>query len=198
MTDSAVATVATGVPSGQSEQAARLYCTALRDKIEPVLGSVDRAVAVLGPHLCADRVITARSGGRIAGIAGFKVDGRGVFDPPFAAFRAEFGAVGALIRVAGLLLLERSEKNGVLLMDGLAVAPEFRGQGLGTRLLDAVLVEARKRDCHSVRLDVIDTNPRARALYERFGFAERRTTRLGVLAAVFPFRAASEMEYVLG
>jgi ribosomal protein S18 acetylase RimI-like enzyme len=48
-----------------------------------------------------------------------------------------------------------------------------RGQGHGTALVEAALEVARERGCRRVELDVQDDNPRARALYERLGFAEK-------------------------
>ena len=50
---------------------------------------------------------------------------------------------------------------------------ESRGEGLGTALVEAALDVARERGCKRVELDVSDDNPRARALYERLGFAEK-------------------------
>jgi len=44
--------------------------------------------------------------------------------------------------------------------------------GVGSALLDAVAREAQARGLKEVRLDVIDSNPRAKALYTRKGFAE--------------------------
>jgi ribosomal protein S18 acetylase RimI-like enzyme len=55
----------------------------------------------------------------------------------------------------------------------LAVLPDFRGLGLGTRLLaaaDALGREAGRRDMSVI---VSDGNPGARRLYERTGYAER-------------------------
>jgi [ribosomal protein S18]-alanine N-acetyltransferase len=48
-----------------------------------------------------------------------------------------------------------------------AVRPDRQGQGLGR-----VLVEARRRRCHRVMLEVRDENEAARALYEQLGFEE--------------------------
>jgi GNAT superfamily N-acetyltransferase len=50
------------------------------------------------------------------------------------------------------------------------VAPEVRGQGVGKRLLDAVVAEAARRGASAVALHVTDRNLVARKAYERFGF----------------------------
>ncbi|HJU88130.1 MAG TPA: ribosomal protein S18-alanine N-acetyltransferase [Gemmatimonadaceae bacterium] len=53
----------------------------------------------------------------------------------------------------------------------LAVAPEGRRHGVGAALLDAALVEARRRGVRQVYLEVRESNIAARALYERRGFS---------------------------
>jgi len=62
-----------------------------------------------------------------------------------------------------------------------------------TALLEAICQEARSRGYAEVRLDVIDTNQRAKALYEREGFVPRGTQRLGPLRHVFKFSSAVTM-----
>lgn len=54
---------------------------------------------------------------------------------------------------------------------GVAVLPEFRGKGVGTRLIRALLDELRQSGCPAVSLSVDLTNPAAR-LYERMGFVK--------------------------
>jgi ribosomal protein S18 acetylase RimI-like enzyme len=53
----------------------------------------------------------------------------------------------------------------------MGVAPARRGRGVGSRLLDALLVAARRAGAGAVSLSVERDNP-ARRLYERFGFAQ--------------------------
>jgi ribosomal-protein-alanine N-acetyltransferase len=52
----------------------------------------------------------------------------------------------------------------------LAVAPEWRGRGVGAALLDAALNEARNGGAHVAHLEVRDSNVAARALYGSRGF----------------------------
>ena len=54
----------------------------------------------------------------------------------------------------------------------LAVLPAYRGKGVGRALLAEAEKQARGRGCCKVTLEVQDDNTRARALYERFGFAD--------------------------
>ena len=53
----------------------------------------------------------------------------------------------------------------------LAVAPATQGQGLGARLLSALLAEAARRGQRTVSLEVRADNDAAQRLYARHGFA---------------------------
>lgn len=52
----------------------------------------------------------------------------------------------------------------------IAVLPEYQGHGVGIAVLGALLDEAARRGCSDVFLEVRADNPRARSLYEWFGF----------------------------
>jgi ribosomal-protein-alanine acetyltransferase len=54
----------------------------------------------------------------------------------------------------------------------LAVAPDARRQGLGRRIVNALLAEARSRGVREVFLEVRADNPNARALYDSLGFEQ--------------------------
>ncbi|WP_421726278.1 GNAT family N-acetyltransferase [Bauldia sp.] len=191
MTDEAVSIVA-GIPTGQEATAARLYCDAFAAKLSPFLGPPERAARALAPSLATDRAIVAVRGGAVIGIAGFKVGGRGLFEPTVRQMIRAYGWSGPL-RLLALAVLDRREAPDSLLMDGIAVDAAARGLGIGTRLLAAIQDHARALGRTSVRLDVIDTNPAARRLYDRFGFVAERTTGIGPLRIVFPFRATTTM-----
>jgi ribosomal protein S18 acetylase RimI-like enzyme len=98
----------------------------------------------------------------------------------------------ALRFLASALLARRAEADA-LVMDGSAVAPEARGTGVGTRLLDAVAVEAARRGLGAVRLGVIDSNPRAAALDRRSRFVTVRRVTMGPLRHFLGFGSAHAM-----
>ena len=64
-----------------------------------------------------------------------------------------------------------------LLLDGIGVQAHLRSRGIGTALLGAVSRRAKDLGKTEVILAVVDTSPRARALYERFGYQTVLTTR---------------------
>jgi len=181
-----------GVPSDLVGQAADLFCQAFEQKLSPFLGPPSRAARFLETGLATDRAFVALSDDGLVGIAGVKLDGRGLFEPSVGQFFKEYH-LSAPFRLLGLMVLDRKEEAGCLLMDGIAVDASARGQGIGTRLLQAVEDHARQLGRTSIRLDVIDTNPGARRLYERFGFVAHETTGVGPLRLIFPFRSSTEM-----
>ena len=62
------------------------------------------------------------------------------------------------------------EAPGSLYISALAVLPEWRGQGLGTRLLAAARERARALGCPALSLICFAENGAARRLYRRHGF----------------------------
>jgi ribosomal protein S18 acetylase RimI-like enzyme len=68
----------------------------------------------------------------------------------------------------------------VLELSGLAVAPEYAGRGLGRRLVEAAVAEARGRGARKLTLRVLGPNAVARQLYASCGFEVE-----GVLRAEF-------------
>lgn len=55
---------------------------------------------------------------------------------------------------------------------GMGILPEFRGQGIGSQLLSAVLEHAKKFGLEKVELHVYTSNTSAIELYKKFGFEE--------------------------
>jgi [ribosomal protein S18]-alanine N-acetyltransferase len=74
---------------------------------------------------------------------------------------------GGIAGYAGL-----AGQAGEAFVQTLAVRRSCWGEGLGTSLLGALLVEAERRGAAQVLLEVRVDNVRAQALYRRFGFVE--------------------------
>lgn len=55
-------------------------------------------------------------------------------------------------------------------LENIAVASTVRRRGIGRQLLDALKLAAGETNCESVFLEVRESNPAARALYESVGF----------------------------
>lgn len=84
--------------------------------------------------------------------------------PEYLLFVAHQGG-----RPCGFVLLHPRGVAGSPYLASIAVAEEFRGTGVGTRLLDFVERFFRPQARH-LFLCVSSFNPRARALYERHGY----------------------------
>lgn len=62
---------------------------------------------------------------------------------------------------------------------GMGIAPEFRGQGIGRRLMDATIEGARQAGLTRIGLEVFGSNTNAIRLYERYGFEYEGLHRRG-------------------
>lgn len=174
--------------------AAELYWEAFESKLGPVLNppASGRAFleSVIDPVFAVGAVGTE---GDLLGLCGFKTANGSFVTGGFGDLRRHYGVIGAAWRTPLLAVLERKAVPGQLLMDGICVEASARGQGIGAALIREVMGVAADLSLREVRLDVIDTNPRAMHLYKRLGFAVEDWHDLGPLAGVFGFRRAATM-----
>lgn len=186
--------IVTPMPASLREAAATLYLEAFGQKLGRVLGHGARPRAYLAGAIRPDHALAALSAdGDLLGMAGFQTAEGRLIGGGFGTLARHYGLAGAFWRAPLLALLERRVESGILQMDGICVAGTARGRGVGTALLRAIFAEAGRRGLAAVRLDVIDTNPRAAALYRREGFEAERVIRLGPLKRLFGFSAATRM-----
>ena len=177
-------------------RAAELYDVAFGPKFRHVIPDRDRRVKLFAASMDGSRAFAAFADedddvDGLLGIAGFHEDGRAFTGAGgLRELLDTLGVLGTIRAVPGLMLFERKPKPGELLMDGICVAAEARGRGVGTALLRAVQAHAGDRP---VRLDVIETNPRARALYERCGFVAEQTEQFRILEPLLGFGASTSM-----
>lgn len=187
-------TVRRGVPAGAERRAAELYWEAFGRKLGPALNPPDKAVPFIADHLNADRAVCALLDGQLVGLAGYQLGRRALTGGSASAVLRTYGHVRGLHRLLLLALFERHPAPGQLVMDGIAVDPAVRGHGIGSLLIEEVAsIAAEQEGCRMIRLDVIDTNPRARALYDRRGFTAVRTEHTPYLRGLLGFGAVTTM-----
>lgn len=191
-------TISRGFSDAERPRIAALYWEAFSAKLSVVMGPPERALHFLARQVDPEFALVARgNSGEVLGLAGYKTAQGSLVGGAMSDLVASYGWLSALWRAPLLSLVERDLSDGVLLMDGICVGADARGCGMGTALLRAIKEEARVRDKTAIRLDVIDTNPRARALYEREGFEAVGTETLGPLRWVFGFRSSTRMLFRL-
>ncbi len=193
-----------GMPERFRGKAALLYDEAFGPKLSVAVRSGEKRIALLEESMVPAFALVALAGDELAGVAGFQTP-EGSFTGGLvsgsAAYKnlvSQLGYLKASWAAAIFSLYERKAKPGELLMDGIAVRSDFRGQGIGGRLLDDIAVYARENGYERVRLDVIDTNPGARKLYERKGFQAVKTHNFSYLRWLLGFGGSTTMNLRVG
>ncbi|WP_158617209.1 GNAT family N-acetyltransferase [Falsigemmobacter faecalis] len=180
---------------GARDQAAALYWQAFQGKLGRLLGRGDRALPVIRAALDPGHALAAvTAGGTLVGVAGFRSAAGSFVSLSPELLRRFYGPAGSSWRLGALRLLGVDTDNERFLIDGLSVSPAFRSQGIGRALLEELASLARAEGYRAMRLDVAESNPRARALYERCGFRVVQKQRMPFAAPVFGVWSCNIME----
>lgn len=157
-------------------------------------------VEVLSRCLRYENALYAVYEGKVVGFAGLET-GDGFFMAlSYRALRKTFGLFGGAWRYAAygiFRLLHGSTPSSSVHIDPLVVSAEARGLGIGTRLLEAVFAWSREADRRKVLLEVVDTNPLAKKLYERVGFRTFKVQNTRLFSAQAGFHKVLHMEKLL-
>lgn len=177
-----------GFEASERTKVGALYWEAFQRKLRPAFADSETGLLIIRTSMRSEQFLVARSvKGAVIGVCGFHEGGTGAAAVTWATLRSLLSAGQALRASLILGLLERKGEAGVLVLDGICVDSNQRSSGIGTALLQSAEAHARKQGMASVRLSVIDRNPRARALYERRGFVPVSEGTMGILGPVYGF-----------
>jgi ribosomal protein S18 acetylase RimI-like enzyme len=179
-------TITKGIPAEQVSQAVAIIYDAFHLKFAHEIAPRDREQAerIIEASMYPENGYAASdAAGTLLGLAGVATKGVHFHRLRFSTFLREFGFFGAIWRQAYALLdvLAYPRKPGVWRVEILAVAESARGRGIGTALLREVVRDARESGASAITLEVVDTNGRARLLYESVGFALVKTMKTKAL-----------------
>ena len=133
---------------------------------------LDSAVALFSAQL-KEHGITTRTEDLRSAVQSVAADGRYGFI--VVASTADAGPIG-IAYASCLLSLEHGGVSGWL--EELYVLPEWRGHGIGSRLITKVIGRAKELGWRAIDLEVEDGRERAISLYLRHRFQLRSRTRL--------------------
>lgn len=192
------------LPEHLRPAAVELFEEAFGEKTRMAVPEREKRMAFMSRVYDAEHVIVATRGDALLGMAGLRARaGRyrgGLIDVGWdpRPYRDLLGWWGALRATWGSRMADHRPAAGELYIDGIAVSPEARGQGVGTRLLEEIAIIAREQGMRWVRLDVIDTNPRAKALYERVGYTVTKVQSFRFMERWVGFGGLISMELPIG
>lgn len=188
----------------QVEQAAEIHYDAFKYKVKYLLlftGSRKKAVSFLTRALTIRNGLYVLKADRVIGIVGLQRDKEAYIDATFRLFKKTFGLFGASWRFVAFKAYKffvGSPEVHELRIDWLAVSGEARGLGVGSYLLQKVQEIASDMGKTNLVLEVVDTNPQARKLYERIGFVHTDTKKFGLITSKAGFKALHYMNKSIG
>jgi ribosomal protein S18 acetylase RimI-like enzyme len=188
-----------GFPEYYRSNAASLYDEAFGSKFSVAVRSDQKRVSLLEECFMPEYAIVAITDNKLIGIAGFHTpNGSLTGGVTYSRLVSRLGFLKGTWAAVIFSLYERKLASGELLMDGIAVHSDFRGKGIGSKLLDEVAGYASENKYERIRLDVIDTNPEARRLYERKGFKAVKAEGFPYLRWLLGFGSSTTMVLNVG
>ena len=185
-----------GIPESLRSEAAQLYDEAFGTKFSVAVRRREKRLHLLAESFLLPFAMAAIANHKLVGLAGFQtrqgaltkgITARNLFRH-LGLFRGSWATIV-------FSLYDRQPQESELLMDGIAVRHDWRGKGIGTELLNELKQYARENGYSRIRLDVIDTNPAARRLYERQGFIATHSEQFGYLRRLLGFGASTTMVF---
>lgn len=182
-----------GIPTKYSQEVVDLYYEAFDQKMNFLFNDKINAKEVILESLELDRGVICIKNDELVGVAGLKFKGKSLVNIDYSSIFDHYSLTSSIGILLKLILFNRLAKRDELLMDGIVVKKEYRGQKIGTHLLNYIFEFAKERNFKQIRLDVIDTNPNAKRLYEKLGFRDTKKVDTSFLSNRLGFNSVHTM-----
>ncbi len=159
-----------GLPEELHLSAATLIYDSFTQKFRYILGPRKKAIPFIVSQLQGEFGLAAIRNDELVGLAGAKTSTGELLNLRYGPWvRFYHVRVIRSIFVGTILWFERRSVGG-LTLSNLSVKESAQGQGIGSRLIQEFIQFGREQGYRVIKLEVINSNIRAKSLYERFGF----------------------------
>ena len=183
-----------GLPPSLTEEALKIYYDAFCKKINPLVGNKEKAIPFIKKTTDFNACFYAVMQDKVLGLAGIQdKDNNFTRSIRFNKLLKEFNLFRALLIKYIYGFKTSKVDNGVIRIDSIAVAIKTRGMGIGTALNNEVFRYALDKGLDSVKLEVVNTNPKAKKLYDKLGFKVIKEVKYGFITK----RAGFTSEFIM-
>jgi ribosomal protein S18 acetylase RimI-like enzyme len=129
----------------------------------------------------------------LLGFLGFQTNSKEFIRYKYRNLREHFNPINAFFKCTILKLFVPVLQKTDIRIDSIAVDVKLRSQGVGTALIEHFFNFAKTNKYKNIFLEVVDTNPEAKRLYHRLGFAIKKREHFYFFARRAGFSAADIM-----
>lgn len=177
----------------QKIEAANVLYEAFEKKINAFMKPKTKAIDAHIRAMQNERAFFVTYNNSIIGIAGLHYRGKNFIEFDFSELNKTFNFLKSTLYYLAFKLMTPKIKEDTLRIEVLAVDKKYRGQGIGSMLMGKIIDFAAESGFKKIVLEVVDTNPGARTLYERLGFEKIKTVK----HYFFTRRAGFSVEYIM-
>ncbi len=177
----------------QLEQALEIFYYSFEQKIRPLIHPKEKAIRLYSLAINQNRVYYALKNKKAVGIIGLQYDNMDFISYGFDIIRKHFSFFRSLYLYLMLNIMKMRLEEDTIRVDSIAVADQYRGEGIGTMLINKAIKIAKDRGYKEMILEVVNTNPRAKKLYESMGFRQKKHMKFYFLTRSFGFSSAYVM-----
>ncbi|WP_313352670.1 GNAT family N-acetyltransferase [Paracoccus sp. (in: a-proteobacteria)] len=169
-----------GIPPRLHAAAAVLFWRHFGAQILPLPVGARRGVALIRAAMQAQRALVAVSpSGRLMGMAGLRDAAGGFLEPGTDSFVTVWGPLQGRLHHLATGLFRPGAETADLVLDGIAVHPQHRRQGIARALITAAAAHARQLGHPALLAEVEARNHGALAAWQAMGFQPQARQRLG-------------------
>ncbi|MGN7413005.1 GNAT family N-acetyltransferase [Paenibacillus sp. SAF-068] len=183
----------------QQEQVAYLFYEAFPLKVKYLwfyAKTKKQAVQLLCQSIQFEQGIYALRNEEVVGFLGYNIGKKAFMPAKIGVFRNVYSPLVATWRYIfyAFYLKFHLYNENVLHIDPIAVSEEARGHGIGKLLLSKLEQVALGKHMTTINLEVVDTNPSAQKLYERFGYRVHKELKSGPFTVKAGFKKVIFMQ----
>ena len=187
-----------GVPKNQRSKIAKIYYEAFQDKLSRIFSNKQKVETLISTSLRDERILVAYKDGVVVGFAGLQYQGKKFMDPSLTQAVRIYGLETIRVLLFFAFSIFTKPKPNQLYLEILAVSKDQQNKGIGTKLIQSTINHARSKKIPQIKLEVVNTNPKAKKLYQRIGFGKVKDHKIPYpFSALIGFNIITEMHYNL-